>query len=274
MERRTRKPPVKPEVRREWLRRYEEDGESPPGIAKSNGFDVRTVRRQIELAREEREVREARSHVLRNALESHYADLCRLAEKLKSEIGKEGALSPLLRDEPMWSALRQHLPRSPLWKYLVKRDQLQEELADLLAVVKALLKETAESDPRLKTLSSPEREAVINFVIEATAYQMADRSRGREGLDIESHFRVETTAEGLVSIHYGRFQADNVQHQHVELVKDVLTDYEVKVTSLQQYEEMRRLFSALERLKRQLTDELDIIIYRRIVPGRCKYCPM
>jgi hypothetical protein len=37
---------------------------------------------------------------------------------------------------------------------------------------------------------------------------------------------------------------------------------------------MRRLFAELKRVKSSLQEELAVIIYRRIVPGKCKYCPL
>ena len=103
MKKRTRKPPVRPEVARKWLKRYEEDGESPPQIAQSDGFDVRTVRKQLELMRHEREVREARQVVLRKALESHYADLCSFAENLRAALSGDTPkhISNSFRDDPV-----------------------------------------------------------------------------------------------------------------------------------------------------------------------------
>ena len=89
MKRRTKKDPVKPDKRHEWLRRNEQNGESPPQIAAADGFDVRTVRKQIQIAREEREAREARGAVLRNAVELHYKDLCGVAEDVKTQV-KQG----------------------------------------------------------------------------------------------------------------------------------------------------------------------------------------
>ena len=71
MGKRTKKPPVRPEVRKDWLNRYEKDGESPPQIAKSDGYDVRTVRKQLQEAQREREIREGRLTVLRKAIEGH-----------------------------------------------------------------------------------------------------------------------------------------------------------------------------------------------------------
>ena len=114
MSKRIKKPTVKLEQRVQWLRRYEA-GESAARIADSDEFDVRTVRRHIEEARQEREVREATVMVLRSALENHYADLCRLAEKLDAEIAREEPIYSLLGDDRMLSALKQHLPRSTLW---------------------------------------------------------------------------------------------------------------------------------------------------------------
>ena len=120
MARRIKKPAVRPELRRQWLRRYEEDGESPPEIAKADGYDVRTVRKQIEVERQERERREARSTVLRQALEKHYADLCDFAQKLDLELARVGGSLLMLKNDPMWSALREHLPRSTIWKNAIR----------------------------------------------------------------------------------------------------------------------------------------------------------
>ena len=53
MVKRIKKPAITPEVRLDWLRRYEEDRESPPQIAEKDKVDVRTVRRHITLAREQ-----------------------------------------------------------------------------------------------------------------------------------------------------------------------------------------------------------------------------
>ena len=86
MAKRIKKPPIKPEVRRDWLRRNEENGESPPQIAAQDGYDVRTVRKQIDLAKQEREAREARIVVLRDAMQRHYDDLRKYAEELGMDL--------------------------------------------------------------------------------------------------------------------------------------------------------------------------------------------
>jgi len=129
MAKRIKKPAVEPEKRQDWIKRYEL-GESPPYIAEKDGFDVRTVRTHIEKAKQEKEVKEARAMVLRNALERHYSDLCEYAEKL-SALSHGESDTGSSREEYIHSALRQHLPRSPIWNYLKQRDALSQDIDQL-----------------------------------------------------------------------------------------------------------------------------------------------
>jgi len=274
MGRRSRKPPVKPEVRRAWLRRYEEDGESPPQIAAADSFDVRTVRKQIELARQEREVREARSTVLRNAVESHYRDLCKLAEELDTEIKQDKIIPSQPEDSRMLSALREHLPRSPLWKKLGKWDSVLEEIANLEDDIREQLRGEIEADSRLNEIVAAGENGVIPGMVDALNFQMKNWARGWKGLDIKDNFKVEPVGDGIVNVSCGAFNMDKVKEEHAALIREVLIDFESKIISWELYEKMQKSFTELESLKRGLRDELAIIILRRIVPGRCKYCPI
>jgi len=273
MGRRIKKTPAKPELRRKWLKRLEEDGESPPQIAAADGFDVRTVRKQIEQARQEREVREARSMVLRNAMESHYHDLCQFAQSLTLEISADKAVS-LLRDEPMWSALREHMPRSPMWKKLGKWDSVLEEIDKLRDDVRKQLKGEVESDSRLSEIIAAGENAGIPGIVAALDFQGESWAQGSRGLDIKEYFKVESAGEEFVYVSSGAFSMGKVKQEHAAPIEKVLIDFESKVTSWEQYEKMRGLFTELQRLKVGLRDELTVIILRKIVPGRCKYCPM
>jgi len=273
MGRRSRKPPVKPEVRRAWLRRYEEDGESPPQIAAADSFDVRTVRKQIELARQEREVREARSMVLRNAMESHYHDLCKFAEKLSLEISDDKTILQL-REDPIWSALREHMPRSPLWKKLDRRGRIMEEIANLGDDIREQLRGEIEPDSRLNEILAAGEDGVIPGMVDALHSQIRNRARGWKGLDIKDNYRVEPVGDGIVRVSYGAFNMDKVKEEHATAIREVLIDFELKITGWELYEKMQRLLTELESLRLGLRDELTVITLRRIVPGRCKYCPI
>ena len=274
MGRRSRKPPVKPEVRKKWLKRLEEDGESPPQIAAADSFDVRTVRKQIELARQEREVRETRSTVLRNAVESHYRDLCKLAEELDTEIKQDKIIPSQLKDSRIWSALREHMPRSPLWKKLGRWDSVLEEITNLEDDIKAQLREEVESDSRLSEIIAAGDNAGIPGILAALNFQMKNWARGWKGLDIKVNFKVEPVGEGFVDVSYGNFNMNKVKEEHAAIIREVLIDFESRITGWDLYRTMQKLFTELEGLKLSLRDELAIITLRRIVPGRCKYCPI
>ena len=274
MGRKSRKPPVKPEVRRAWLRRYEEDGESPPQIASADSFDVRTVRKQIELARQEREVREARSTVLRNAVENHYRDLCKLAEELDTEIKQDRIIPLQLKDSRMLPALREHLPRLPLWKKLGRWDSVLEEITNLEDDIKAQLREEIEPDSRLNEILATGENGVIPGLVAALNFQAERWAREREGLDIEVNFKVDPAGGGFAMISYGAFNMDKVKEEHATAIREVLIDFESKITGWELYGKMQKLLTELKSLRLSLRDELAIIILRRIVPGRCKYCPL
>lgn len=274
MGRRSRKPPVKPEERRAWLRRYEEDGESPPQIAAADSFDVRTVRKQIDLARQEREVREARSTVLRNALERHYADLCSYARSLDADISGTTPISSPLMVDHIRSALRQHLPRSPIWTYLSKQNSLNEKLTQLKTEVNIRLKEVVESDSTLEPILSAGETEVIPGIVEILAFQVDQWAKGYNGLNVEDNLVTKPAEPGFVNLRYGFSQMGKVKEKHVAIIREVLQDLESLIVQWEEYSALQKLCADLSRLKRNLRDELAIIILRRIVPGRCKYCPV
>jgi hypothetical protein len=270
---RIKKPTVKPEQRQDWLLRYEA-GESPPKIAEKDSFDVRTVRRHIEQAKQEKEVREARLIVLRSALENHYADFCRFAERIEVQIAREEKLPFSLREDRLWSALKQHLPRSPLWSYLNKWDELHEELVGLEEDIIRRFTEMLELDPRLREISPEGVKSVIPGVTAALAHQMKSWAKGSKGLTLDNDFHVQPTGHALINVSYGSIFMNNVIERDVKVIKDIIRDLESKVTNLEEYRKLQKLFGELERLKRNVRDELAIITMRRVVPGRCKYCPI
>jgi hypothetical protein len=273
MTKRIKKPTIKPEQRQEWLHRYEA-GESPPKIAEKDAVDVRTVRRHIEQAKQDKEVREARLIVLRSALESHYADFCRFAEKLDAEIARDGKISPLLREDRLWPALKQHLPRSPLWSYFNKWDDLIGELAVLEADIKSHLTTELKSDSKLKQISSEDFEAIIPVLVEVLAFQMKSWAQEHLGLTMQDNFRSEAAADGLVNVHYGFATIGNVHKDQVAIIKQILIDFEANIIRWEEYSRLQKQYQDLKRLKSNIRDELAIITMRRVVPGRCRYCPI
>lgn len=108
----------------------------------------------------------------------------------------------------------------------------------------------------------------------ALVFQMKSWSRGQRGLVLEDNLYAEPAEEGLVNLRYGAFQLAKTAGEHMATVKEAIRDLESGVINWEEYALFQKLYRELERLKRNLCEELAIITLRRIVPGRCKYCPI
>ncbi|MBA7611805.1 hypothetical protein ES703_19036 [subsurface metagenome] len=80
--------------------------------------------------------------------------------------------------------------------------------------------------------------------------------------------------EGFVNLRYGFSQMGKVKEEHVRIIRDVLEDWELRIKQWEEYQKLEKSFTELRRVEKNLRDELAVITLRRIVPGRCKYCPL
>jgi uncharacterized protein (UPF0335 family) len=268
MVKRVKKPAVRPEIRKQWLKRFEEDGESPPQIAKADGYDVRTVRKQIALARQEREVREARFAVLRNALELHYRDLVSFAQKLDSQV-VHASLPMDAKGDRLWLALREHLPRSPLWKLIDRMERLNDELRSIEKQVEERLRSEVEKRTS-PGFSSKQGGPGFNL----------DSLRGiiihHSGIETPYQGKFGTTLvkEGMTEIHYGAWTLALVPEDQAEETQEFLAGLIDETSEWSEYEDAGRVQAERRRVTEAIREELATITLRRIVPGRCKYCPI
>ncbi|MBA7678638.1 hypothetical protein ES703_86916 [subsurface metagenome] len=272
MPKRIKKPSVKTETRLEWLKRYEQ-GETPPQIAERDDFDVRTVRKHVELARLERDVRQARSEVLRNALEDHYRDLLETVQNIEKQMSGEDMVS-MEKEQPLVMGLRQHMPRSPLWENLRKWNRTLTELAELNDVIRNKIQREIETDGRLKGIVSQGANGVIPAAIDVLVHQVKQWARGLEGLKLDRDIHLEKAPEGRVRMRYGFSHFGEIEEGQVETIKAVLIDFESELKHSPEYLEMEKLYGKRGRLKTNIGESLTVILLRRIVPGRCKYCPL
>jgi hypothetical protein len=278
MAKRTKKPAIKPEIRRNWLKRNEEEGESPPQIAEKDKYDVRTVRKQIELAKQEREAREARSIVLRDALEKHYEDLRRYAEKLNSQITGMGDSASSLDDDFIESALRQHLPRSPLWAYLSKLQVLQQRANEGQQALENKISEIVSTESGLKRLNDAGLDGIVPGIVAVLDKEMKQWLNGNSGHTLRDSLIMERAGEGLLNprvgfAHMGPM-AEEKARGNMQIVLKTLAELEVLVKGIQEYVDLEKTMAEIGRLHSKLREELAVIRLRRIVPGRCKFCPL
>ena len=271
---RIKKPPAETEQGRRWLQRHE-DGESVRQIAKKDGYDVRTVRKHIERVRQAREIHEARAMVLRNALEDHYRDICGFAKEIEAVVSKGHAILPSAISNPLWTALRQHLPKAPLWKGIEKWDHLDQELDRLKAAMKAHLEEAILADDALNAIFPNGLNEDVAGIVEVLERQMDAWLHGSTGLDIELSFKTEPAdEEGYVRARCGAFYIGTVKESQKLAVREALTDLQLKLPAFTEYESIQEYLDQKVKLGQELREELTTIILRRVVPGRCRYCPI
>ena len=274
MTKRIKKPAVTPEVRRQWLKRFEEDGESPPQIAKADGFDVRTVRKQIEAERQERERREARSIVLRKALEDHYADLYGLSKRISTALAGEDTNLSALRSDRLWSALKEHLPRSTMWRNLDKWEHLQREIRQSEGGLEERLKQLVGKKSPVKFPVAPHEVGVTADIIWALSSHSRAIAEGKPGIDMSTDFSTRPGDESTTGVSLGEALIGRIPDKQVAKVREMLGHLLDEVTTLPEHDDMRRHLDEQRRVQLALDDELAIIVLRRIVPGRCRYCPI
>lgn len=272
MNKRHRKHAVSPGLRKEWLRRYDEMGESASHIADSDYYDVRTVRKQLELARQDREVREARHVVLRQALEKHYADLCAFAQKLDSKLSQEfSRISLTPEEERIHHALRQHLPRSPMWKKLQEWDEMvmlcQSSVASFKRRIDEELAQALPEGPVSRESGGGQLDGFTGSLL----FHLEDLARGAKGLE-DVQYITATKGDGRTKIQYGAYTWD-VPDAIADSTIQLHSDLKAAGTRWQEHIQLSHCIEKLQWLRSELRDELAVVILRRVVPGRCLYCP-
>jgi hypothetical protein len=278
---RPKKPPVKPETRQDWLYRSEL-GESPPRIAKEDGFDARTVRKHIELAKNDRENKEARSGVLRSALESHYADLCRYIETLARDPNQRvsldgdltGSYEPMEYWDQLGIALHQHIPRSPIWKYLNEIPKLRTLKSELKEKLDNKIEAEVEVEPHLPKELITETGNLTSDIIVLLKGQIYFWLDDRNTVNIEKDLRVERIEGEKVRVFLGSNSIGLIRQDQVKAISNNITGWMIRIRTWPEFIALKKTVHDLEQAQKELREEVAFIVLRRVVPGRCRYCPV
>ena len=115
----------------------------------------------------------------------------------------------------------------------------------------------------------------IAGIVEVLEHQLDAWLHGSTGLDIELNFKTEPAdEEGYVRARYGAFYIGTVKESQTLAFKKALTDLQLKLPALTEYEVIQEYLGQKTKLGEELREELTAIILRRVVPGRCRYCPI
>jgi hypothetical protein len=264
-----KKPLVKPSMRLEWLRRLEE-GEPLYKLAKSVDFDVRTVKKQTEMAIEEREGHEARIGVLRQALEKHYADLLTLVDRLDSSV-IQSSLPMGIRDDRMWGALHEHLPRSPVWKLIEKMESLGDDIRDIEKKAEQRLLVEVRTENSFKLLSQSgvaEIELHDKGLLGAMIYHL------RQNPPVKPNITISSFSDDRTTLYCEGCDCALIPSGQLKKAREVTDDLMTQVYQWTEYEELQKTLRIRTKITGEIREELAILIFKRVFPGHCKYCPV
>jgi hypothetical protein len=264
-------PEISPKERIKWLEKLE-DGQGITSISNDAKRDIRIVKRNIDLAREERQTSRVRHDFLLGKLEQHQQDLLDEVRRLKSLV-THFPPNQLVPEEPIqnkiYEAFLEHVKRLPL-KSLLQR--WEEAFLDFGHELDAVKSDLCNREKEIK-LSIPEEFQTLDWppsIIEALEQPNAQDGPLVTRLKHYEHPRVKDQnhpywgSTRLTQNPLEKPDASLVIKAHRELV-------EYGSNYLPILDQWRGRF---KELSEQIVDELEVFIIKRMVPSNCRYCPI
>jgi hypothetical protein len=263
---------IRPEQRLMWLKRHEE-GESVFKISLNAGVDHRTVKKHIEIARSERELKDERSAVLRNALERHFADLLDIVDSMLTWIDAGQTVEFSGDNEFLNDALHDHIPRSPIWPLLRRWNSGVADLTRLETRVRDKLESRLLSDIGLSAINERKGGEPFQRIRSALKYNPKERGQGQPELDVKSP-EIEARVNLSRAVNSAVSAFIELDKKESIVVKDALSKIDSEMEAWEEFTELGDQYRKLADVRTKLKEALRILKWKRIVPGRCWLCPM
>jgi hypothetical protein len=270
---RGRKSQVNPAQAGEWLRRHDELGETASQIARDDGYDVRTVRKKIAEAREQKEGHEARQLVIRSALEKHFAGICAFARKLRTQVLRREPviISGDLTGDPLFRSLKEHLPRSPMWDSVNRWPGMVAAYNTSSLALRRRIEQEALRETVIPFSSSLSQQGLYEGWFDGMLAHAKLAALGEAGLN-PAYYRLETTSHGI-RLNTGIYTLALTSEAKVSLLQKAFNSMLEDVEKWPEYDDLRNNTEKFLAMQAVIQDELTTVILRRVVSGRCHYCP-
>ena len=265
---------ISPEEGRRWLEQLE-SGLGITQISKSAGRDIRVVKRHIEMAREERELAQARHDFILQLIRQHQEDLLGVVRTLRNRLtwGEVPLLSQPTNpiEARLNQALREHVRSLPL-KGLLESYQRDSE-----AYVK--IRQEVEAQ-----LAEEEEKALQELCLEVQTFPWTS--------DIVRHFEKRLWRENLEPVSHGNHDAGGsaerkaryvVSWAGLRLIRSAVDEATARRIQLAHrglvtlgeglVEGLRGVAERLKQNRDRPIYELDTLLLKGMVPGRCSLCP-
>lgn len=255
--------------RRRWLEQMEQ-GIGVTQIARSAARDIRVIKRHLDIAQQEAEVAQARTDLVRSRMELHQEDLLNETRRLHGIVVQTQFITLRSTDSlqaRLNVALLEHLDRKPLKMLLDRYDRLVDEHRDFHASVTAQV-ETYEAKILQNFPSGIETHAWTEQVMRlfkdqarSTNPPERDYSRKMEANKIDAHVEYGPGLT-LTRIPVGENECAQIVEAHKKLM----------AIAISHVDELRDIDDRNIALSERVIFELDSLLLRRMVPGRCDLC--
>jgi hypothetical protein len=264
-----RKKPITPYERKRWLEQLE-NGKGITKIAKDAGHDIRVVQRHIEIALQEREAARARHDFLLSRIEEHQSDLLSEVRRLQKTVLRLPP-QPLEPHEStkkkIHQALVEHIKRTSLRRLLdaylnavQEYEQARSHTATEISGIEAKIVSKLPSEVNLYSWATRLVEPAGK---EEQAPEHSDRSY-QENLGDDGQYKPSWGEFSLTRSSVNEDQLTRVLKAHRELISE-------SASCLLPLRDQRR---RLRELGSQVAEELEVLLLKRVITGRCRYCPI
>lgn len=281
------KPPiVSKNEAREWLE-MNEQGASPPQIAKKVDRDVRLVRKHIKLAAEDRAASEAKTFVFRKALEDHYRDFNRFLQEMDRDV-ENGKSTASFCTKAEWKALRQHIPSADVWAQI---KEYEYSFASSSTATESFRKWVTDKVNNCRAKGLQPGEGTDADGINALLMRQAKHwLSGNEGLDLDQLLTYELSGNpeyvnlkaggyvvgrvGSEGVRLGRINPGGIlKDQSTSIILTYVEGLQKEIRASDPYNELSESTGCLNKAKERVHEGLETLIKKRVVAGHCKYCP-
>lgn len=273
MKKRGRKPSVADDKAREWLRRHDEYGETASSIAERDGYDIKTVKRYLVKSKEEKDERVARQLMIRGFLEKHMTALTNMADKIQKALPTHQPedIELLFCKEPLYVALKEHIPKSPLWGDIEEMGKMSQLFQQNINSFRERARREVEKEVGMPLVSDIQQDGISEGLIDAFVFHVEDIAIGGDGID--GHTIREDKIENSVVGYIGAYRLFRCTGSRKAEYRDIFNKLLEDMVDWKETDGLSQVFHNFIGLKSNIEAILVRVKLRGLVPGRCQYCP-
>lgn len=259
--------------RRRWLEDLEK-GRGITEISRAADRDIRVVKRHIEIAREERELAQARHDFIRSRLELHQDDLLKEAHRIREVLDSRRVqtLQPkTAREQKLHKAFHEHTRRFPVGEMLAEWESAVGDYIDSRDGIRRELE--AQEAKLVSTLTSnfPANVAPYDWTAEVVADYESNLLKGTTLTD--AYTKLPAPDGPQCNILWGRtvLARDPFDETLYPTIEE--THGKLRAQADKSFRALHPLGEKVKALASRIVDDLDVFALKRLVSGRCRYCP-